>query len=227
MIEIINGSKVITTKYLTIDILKQINLTIEKGEMLAITGPSGSGKTSLLNILGGLDMLSKGDYKYDGKNIAGYSAKECAHLRNKEFGFVVQNFALLDDYSVFENVEFPLKFAKKLRKERQKIVQALLGRLEIIGHKNKMPTALSGGQQQKVAIARALVNQPQVIFADEPTGSLDSVNGAKVIEMLEVAHANGATVIIVTHDESLACRCRRRVYLADGKIIKDETRTEV
>ncbi|GBU11161.1 ABC transporter ATP-binding protein [Erysipelotrichaceae bacterium] len=226
MIEIKNGGKQITTKYLSLDILKNINLKIVKGEMVAITGPSGSGKTTVLNILGALDALTSGEFFYDGQNIAIYKEKKRALLRNSSFGFIVQNFALLHDYTVFENVEMPLRFARKKKKAREKNVEAILRELEIIGHKNKMPYELSGGQQQRVAIARALINNPDVILADEPTGALDIATGQKVIALLLEANKNGKTVIIVTHDENIARRCKRRIYLEDGKIIKDEFQEE-
>ncbi|MGL5042053.1 MAG: ABC transporter ATP-binding protein [Culicoidibacterales bacterium] len=224
MMQISNGYKKIITKYVTINILQNINIIIEKGEMIAITGPSGSGKTTLLNILGALDKISSGEYLYQGKNIADCKEIELAKLRNTSFGFVVQNFALLHDYNVSENIEMPLRFAKKKKKERKKITEEILRKLAIISQKNKMIFELSGGQQQRVAIARALVNDPDVILADEPTGSLDSVTGAKVMELLLAAHASGKTVIIVTHDENIAQNCQRRIYLEDGRIIADEHR---
>lgn len=227
MLQIINGEKTITTKYVSVNILKNINITIEKGEMVAITGPSGSGKTTLLNILGTLDSLSTGDYLYKEQDIADYKERERAKLRNTSFGFVVQSFALLHDYNVFENIEIPLRFSKKKKQERKKKTEDILKKLDIISQKNKMTFELSGGQQQRVAIARALVNNPDVIFADEPTGSLDSVTGAKVISLLTDANVLGKTVVIVTHDENIANNCQRRIYLEDGRIIKDEQRKSV
>lgn len=227
MLQIINGEKTITTKYVSVNILKNINITIEKGEMVVITGPSGSGKTTLLNILGTLDSLSTGDYLYKEQDIADYKERERAKLRNTSFGFVVQSFALLHDYNVFENIEIPLRFSKKKKQERKKKTEDILKKLDIISQKNKMTFELSGGQQQRVAIARALVNNPDVIFADEPTGSLDSVTGAKVISLLTDANVLGKTVVIVTHDENIANNCQRRIYLEDGRIIKDEQRKSV
>lgn len=221
MLEMHKGSKRITNKYFSLDILKDINLRITTGELIAITGPSGSGKTTLLNMIGGLDSLTEGSYLYQGENIVKMSDTKRAKYRNQTIGFIVQNFALLSDYSVFENVELPLKFSKMKKRARKKRVLQLLDELGIKNQKEKMIYELSGGQQQRVAIARALANKPMLILADEPTGALDVETGQAVIELLHEINATGVSVIIVTHDEGIAKQCHRRIYLEDGRIVKD------
>lgn len=199
--------------------LKNIDLVIEQGEMVAIIGPSGSGKTTLLNILGCIDSVTTGRYYINGSNVSKCSDRELAVLRNREFGFVTQDFSLINEYTVFQNVCLPIKYSAKMKRHEQK--QLILQSLERFGISDKVnayPNMLSGGQKQRVAIARALINNPNIILADEPTGALDQKNGQLIVELLEEIHRCGKTVIIVTHDLSIARCADRIIKLVDGEI---------
>ena len=208
--------------------LKDINLSINKGEMVAIMGPSGAGKTTLLNVLGCLDKQSKGNYLLDGKDIKDLSKRELAQIRNEKFGFVFQQFALIPEYTVFENLELPILYGNNFKKINARIRKKT--RLEIIKnglkdvglseHLYKKPNQLSGGQQQRVAIARALVAKPSIIFADEPTGALDQKTGTEIMELLKDVNKQGKTIIIVTHDLKVASYCERIVNVIDGELIE-------
>lgn len=199
--------------------LNEINIDIEDGEMVAIVGSSGSGKSTLLNIIGTLDRQDNGEYFLYQKNINSINKKELYKLRNECFGFVVQNFALVNDYTVFENIEIPLEYAKIKRREREGLIDCVLKKLGIYDKKNKKITTLSGGQSQRVAIARAIVNNPKIILADEPTGALDSKTGQQVIDIFKMLNKEGKTIIIVTHDISIANQCDRIIKIEDGKLV--------
>lgn len=201
--------------------LSKINFEVNRGEFVAITGSSGSGKTTLLNILGCMDRPTSGSYMLNGKEVASLSSSEQAKIRNQTFGFVMQNYALLDHYSVYKNVELPLKYAKKISFRETKITE-LLKILDIEDKKNQMTGSLSGGQKQRVAIARALVNDAEIILADEPTGALDTKNGIQVMEILSRLHQQGKTIIMVTHNPELLGYCSRIVRIEDGRIISDQ-----
>lgn len=201
--------------------LKDISLKVHIGEFIAIMGASGSGKSTLLNILGCLDKPSEGEYTLNGANITSYSNRKLAKIRNKTFGFVVQYFGLLDDYTVYENVNLPLEYGKTPRRERKKLITAVLEKLGIIQKIKATPKELSGGQNQRVAIARAVVNNPDIILADEPTGALDKKTGEEVMKLFKSLNADGKTVIIVTHDEKIAQQCNRVIKIEDGQIIND------
>ena len=201
-----------------IEALKGIDLSIEKGEMVAIMGPSGSGKSTLLNILGFLDKPNEGNYIYNGKETKNFSDKYLANTRNKNIGFVVQNFALIEDYTVYENIEIPLIYGNVSKSKRKKIINELLIKFHIEDKKNKLPKELSGGQNQRVAIIRALVNNPEVILADEPTGALDQKTGKEVIELFRKLNNEKKTVIIITHDINVANMCDRTIHIIDGRI---------
>jgi putative ABC transport system ATP-binding protein len=198
--------------------LKGIHLSIQKGEMIAIMGTSGSGKSTLLNIIGCLDRSTSGDYFLNNKNIESYSNKELVMLRNKMFGFVVQYFALIEDYSVYENVVIPLEYAKVNKKQKKERVIKILKELGVGEKIDKFPSELSGGQNQRVAIARALVNEPEIILADEPTGALDNKTSQEIMSILRKLNENGKTIIIVTHDENIANQCDRILKIEDGII---------
>lgn len=202
-------------------VLKSINLSISSGEMVCIMGPSGSGKSTLLNIIGCLDKANSGEYFVNGRNAQGLVNKELAKLRNKTFGFVVQYFGLLDDYTVYENIRIPLEYAKIPRKKQKLLVDDIMDKLKIKDKYNKTPVSLSGGQNQRVAIARALVNNPDIILADEPTGALDRKMSDEVMELLLELNNEGKTIIVVTHDEKVAKKCRRVVLLEDGMLKYD------
>lgn len=201
--------------------LSEIDFKVNRGEFVAITGSSGSGKTTLLNILGCMDRLTSGSYMINGRETASLSSSEQAKIRNQTFGFVMQNYALIDHFSVYKNVELPLKYARKI-KSRETRISELLKALNIEDKKNQITNSLSGGQKQRVAIARALVNDAEIILADEPTGALDTKNGIQVMEILSGLHQQGKTIIMVTHNPELLGYCSRTVKIEDGKIISDK-----
>lgn len=196
---------------------------VEKGEFLSIMGPSGSGKSTLMQILGMLDRATGGEYLFEGRDVTGFSEDELAHIRNQKIGFVFQSFNLLPRTSVYENVEMPLLYDtdESNRKNREKVLKAL----HSVGmeHREKyLSNQLSGGEKQRVAIARALVNEPEIIFADEPTGNLDSKSGLQVMKILQHLNDRGRTVILVTHETYTAEHAKRILYVKDGQIIADD-----
>jgi putative ABC transport system ATP-binding protein len=195
-----------------------ISLKIERGEYVSIEGPSGCGKSTLLSIIGLLDVPTSGRYYLNGRNIEGLNTARRAAIRNREIGFIFQNFNLIGDLTVYENVELPLVFRGVSSRERGRRVAAVLERIGIIARVKHFPAQLSGGQQQRVAVARALVGNPSILLADEPTGNLDSENGDSVMELLAELHRGGATIVMVTHDRRFAGCARRKVGLLDGKL---------
>jgi putative ABC transport system ATP-binding protein len=209
------------------DALKGVSLAIAEGESVAIVGKSGSGKSTLMHILALLDTPSTGEVEIDGTAAAKLDGKKLNALRNRTFGFVFQQFFLTPGASVLENVMLPLKIARMGTRERKKQAIAALDRLELADKAGNKATDLSGGQKQRVVIARALVNNPRIIFADEPTGNLDSATGAVVEDMLfALNREQGITLVIVTHDEDLAARCDRRIYIRDGLVVDSLTPAE-
>lgn len=216
MIELKDVNKIYGKNNTKVEALKNINLEIKKGELVAIVGTSGSGKSTLLNILGCLDSATEGDYYFQGRSITEYKQKELALLRNQKFGFVMQDFALIPDYTVYQNVEIPLIYGKV--KKKRELIEQILNKLGIYDKKDVLVTKLSGGQKQRVAIARALVNSPEIILADEPTGALDSSNGQMVMDILKKINKMGKIVIIVTHDMNIAKQCNKIYEISDGKI---------
>ncbi len=204
-----------------VPVLKGITLDIQKNEYVALMGPSGSGKSTLMNILGCLDRPSSGEYYINGQAISKASENELARLRNKEIGFVFQSFNLLPRLTAFENVALPLVYAGVPRAERDAIVWE---KIEAVGLKDRAhhkPNELSGGQIQRVAIARSLVNNPSIILADEPTGNLDTKTSLEIMQVFEKIHANGNTIILVTHEEDIARHARRIIRLRDGLVADD------
>ncbi len=199
--------------------LDNVNLTIEDGDMLAIMGTSGSGKTTLLNIIGCMDKLSSGEYFYNEEAVHKLHGKAREQFRREHIGFVFQQFALLNDYTVFENVEIPLLAAGKSKKQRKEIVNGLLEQFGIEKLKDKRPTKISGGQQQRCAIARALAAGNDILLADEPTGALDSKTSAEIMDVLCEVNKAGKTIILVTHDEKVAARANHMVRIEDGKLL--------
>lgn len=225
MIELKNIARIFRTEDIETTALANINCNIEVGEFVAIMGPSGCGKSTLLSILGMLDTPTEGAFIFAGENIAKHSEKQLSQLRKSSIGFVFQSFNLIDELSVFENVELPLKYLNISRSERKQRVEAILRRVSIDHRSHHMPQQLSGGQQQRVAVARALVINPKLILADEPTGNLDSANGEEVMTMLRELNHDGTTVIMVTHSEKEGAYADRLVRLLDGQIILDKANT--
>jgi putative ABC transport system ATP-binding protein len=202
--------------------LAGVDLTIARGENVAIIGPSGSGKSSLMNILGGLDRPSTGTYRFEGEDVGSFTDDELAAFRSRRIGFVFQSFQLLPRLSALQNVELPMIYAGLAPRERRERAAELLERVGLgsrIGHR---PTQLSGGQQQRVAIARSLANSPDLLLADEPTGALDTHTGQEVLALFRQLNSEGLTLILVTHDHEVAAAARRRVSFRDGLIVEDE-----
>ena len=203
-------------------VLKEINLTISKGEYLAIMGPSGSGKSTLLNMIGCLDRPSSGEYILGGQSVSVLDDDQLSLIRGGRIGFVFQSFNLIAQLNVVENIEIPMyyqNFSEKASRERAIELANLVGLGKRLNHR---PSELSGGQQQRVAIARAMVNDPLIILADEPTGNLDSSSGSDILKVLDRLHEEGKTLIVVTHDECIGAKAQRVIHLFDGRIDKEE-----
>lgn len=202
----------------TVKAIDNVSFEIEKGKLVAIIGASGSGKSTLMHILGGLDRADSGSVKVNGKDIANLNSKKLAKYRNKEIGFVFQSFNLQNNLTALENVMLPLQFGSK-KGDRKKLATEALSKLGLLDRINHKPTELSGGQRQRVSIARAIVNKPSIIFADEPTGNLDSKTGKIVIEIFKKLIKDGVTIVVVTHDQDIAKQCDQTIKMQDGKII--------
>ena len=200
-------------------------MQIDHGEYVSIAGPSGCGKSTLLSILGLLDSPTDGDYTLNGKSVADLPHDDQAHIRNQEIGFIFQSFNLIGDLTVHENVELPLIYRKLGAAERAERIGAALERVGMTHRANHLPGQLSGGQQQRVAVARAVAGRPSILLADEPTGNLDSKSGQAVMELLDELHKGGATICMVTHDPRFARHAERIVYLLDGKVVEEESRS--
>lgn len=201
--------------------LDGISLTIDKGEFVAIVGSSGSGKSTAMNIIGCLDVATKGSYKLNGREISNYSDDELAEVRNKMLGFIFQQYNLIPKLTVIENVQLPLLYGGVSEKEQKERALKALARVGLESKAKNLPTQLSGGQQQRVSIARALAGDPSVILADEPTGALDSKTGREVMLFLQQLHREGNTIILITHDNSIAAQASRIVRVTDGHIVYD------
>lgn len=202
--------------------LKGISMIIEDGEMVAIIGKSGAGKSTLLHILACIDSYEDGEYRIDGTLVKKLSERKLAQIRNEKIGMVMQDFALVEDFTAIENVMLPLDFAKRKKPNRKQLAMDALKSVGMDSMAKKPVNKLSGGQKQRVAIARAIVNQPSVILADEPTGALDSKTAQEIMEVFKELHQQGKTVIIVTHDMGVAEQCDRIIEIADGQIITDK-----
>ena len=203
-------------------VLHGITFTVERGEFVSILGPSGSGKSTLMNIIGCLDVPDGGIYTLGGRAVAGLSEGEMARLRNRDVGFVFQNFQLLPRLSAIENVMLPLIYAKVPKKKRLERARAELARVGLSDKENNLPRQLSGGQQQRVAIARALVTRPRILLADEPTGALDRATGAQIMDIFRSLNAEGITVVMITHDQKVASYASRTVHILDGRMYSAE-----
>ena len=202
-------------------VLKDVNLTIDEGDYVAIMGPSGSGKSTFMNILGCLDRPTKGEYKLDNHSVKSLDRNDLAKLRNKTIGFVFQGFNLLARSSLLDNVSLPLVYASDSKSLRDEKSKKFLEKVGLGKYLNSKPNQISGGQQQRVAIARALVNQPRIIFADEPTGNLDSKTSEEIMALFDSLNKEGITIIIVTHENDIADHASRQVRFLDGKIVED------
>jgi putative ABC transport system ATP-binding protein len=216
MIKLQNIEKVYRTSTIETVALNNINLHIKKGEFVSIMGPSGCGKSTLLNIMGLLDAPSEGILELDGQKVEKYGDKELAKLRNQKLGFIFQSFHLINDLSVLDNVEIPLLYRSVSAKERRELAKEALEKVGLSNRMKHSPKELSGGQKQRVAIARAIVGRPEIILADEPTGNLDSAMGNEILNILQKLNEEGATVIMVTHDDAMAKRTHRLIRLFDG-----------
>ncbi len=221
MIKTVNLKKTFSAMDVDTHALNGVDFSIEDGEFVAIMGPSGCGKSTLLNILGMLDSPSGGEYFFAGENVAMYNERKRSHLRKQKIGFIFQNFNLIDELTVFENVELPLLYLKQSLKERKEKVMLVLEQLEMVHRRNHFPLQLSGGQQQRVAISRAVVANPSLILADEPTGNLDSSKGEDVMNLLTALNDKGTTIIMVTHSQRDAEFSNRIINLFDGKIVNE------
>lgn len=222
MIDISGLEKVYIDESGTTQALRDVNFKIEKGEFVSIMGPSGSGKSTLLHILSFLDRPTGGKYLFSGKSINDLTDVELAQVRNKEMGFVFQSFNLLARASVYENVELPLLYSELPKERRKELIEKALASVGLAEKALQLAGTLSGGQKQRVAIARALVNDPNVIFADEPTGNLDSKSGLQVMEILKGLHQHGRTIILVTHETKTAEYGHRLIRIKDGSVEIDE-----
>jgi len=220
VIKLENITKVYQMGRVEVHALRGINLTIDQGELVSIIGASGSGKSTLMNVIGCLDKPTSGRYTFEGADVGRFNDNQLAEMRNRKLGFVFQDFNLLSRASAITNVELPIVYSGAFQK-RKRAMEAL-EKVGLAARANHRPTELSGGEQQRVAIARSLVNNPAVILADEPTGNLDSVVGAEIITIFHRLNREGITVIMVTHDMSVAAQTRRTVRIADGQIVSDK-----
>jgi putative ABC transport system ATP-binding protein len=222
MVEVSGVTKDYCMGKIKVPALRGVNLSIDSGEMVAIMGPSGSGKSTLMNILGCLDRPTAGNYKLHGEEVSKKSDAQLAEIRNRKVGFIFQSFNLLPQLTALENVELPLIYRGLSTGARRIQAEEALVRMGLQERLHHRPQELSGGQQQRVAIARAVAAKPEVVLADEPTGALDSRSGEEILAVFQELHAQGITVIVVTHDSNVACHCERILRLADGVIVADE-----
>lgn len=222
MIRFENVTKIYNAKKANaFEALHSISMTIKEGEFVAIVGKSGAGKSTILHILACIDSYEEGEFYLGDTLVKNLNEKQLARIRNEQIGIVMQDYALVEDFTALQNVMLPLDFAKKKQKGRKQIALTVLEQVEMLEFANKPVSQLSGGQKQRVAIARALVNDPDILLADEPTGALDSVNAEAIMDLFRRIHENGTTVVLVTHDMELAARCERKIEIVDGRI-KDE-----
>jgi putative ABC transport system ATP-binding protein len=226
MIKTKDLKKIYTTEDVETTALNNVNLNIQEGEYVAIMGPSGCGKSTLLNVLGMIDNPSSGEYHFLGQEVSRYSERQRANLRKENIGFVFQSFNLIDELTVFENVELPLLYLGFSASERKKRVNEVLEQMEIMARRNHFPQQLSGGQQQRVAVSRAIVSRPKLILADEPTGNLDSAHGEEVMRIVGELHEAGTTIVMVTHSPAYAEYSHRTIHLFDGHIVSENIQKE-
>lgn len=211
-------SKVYRTDTVETHALRKFSLTVEEGEFVSVTGPSGSGKTTFLNIAGLLEEFSDGVYELDGRDVSGLNDNERSRVRNEKIGFIFQSFNLIPELDVFDNVDVPLRYRGFDSAERRKRIEKVLETVGLASRRSHLPSQLSGGQQQRVAIARALAGEPRFLLADEPTGNLDSQMAESVMQLLTEINGDGTTIIMVTHEPSLAERADRNIHVRDGQV---------
>jgi putative ABC transport system ATP-binding protein len=221
MIKIANLEKTYRTEEVETVALNKLNMEVKDGEFVAVMGPSGCGKSTLLNILGLLDDPDRGSFVFNNTEISGFNERKRAEMRKHNIGFVFQSFNLIDELTVFENVELPLVYTGVPKGERRKRVEEMLERMQIMHRRNHYPQQLSGGQQQRVAVGRAVINRPKLILADEPTGNLDSANGNEVMELLTDLNEKGTTIVMVTHSEHDARYSHRIIRMLDGQAVTE------
>ena len=224
MLKLHNLTRIYQTEDVETSALNNVNIEIAQGEFVAIMGPSGCGKSTLLNTIGMLDSPSSGDYIFDGENVAGYSEKKLSVIRKKNIGFIFQNFNLIDELTVAENIELALIYHNIPAAERKAKVIKVMDKVGIAHRAKHLPSQLSGGQQQRVAVARAVVGDQKMILADEPTGNLDSAHGQEVMEMLQALNDEGTTIVMVTHSPAHADYARRTINLFDGHVVAQSVR---
>ena len=221
MIELDSISKTYTTEETETRALRDVSLSIGTGEFVAVMGPSGCGKSTLMNVLGMIDRPTAGQYRFEDNDVSRFSEKELVEFRKKSLGFVFQNFNLIDEMSVEENIALPLLYRGIPRRQRKSRVREALELVGLVGRGRHRPTQLSGGQQQRVAVARAVIADPKLILADEPTGNLDSANGAEVMNLLTLLNQDGATILMVTHSTEEAALAGRVIAMKDGRVQTD------
>jgi putative ABC transport system ATP-binding protein len=226
MIKTKNLKKIYTTEEVETTALNDINLDVKEGEYVAIMGPSGCGKSTLLNILGLIDQPTSGAYHFLGEEISKYSERKRAGIRKNNIGFVFQSFNLIDELTVYENVELPLLYLGFTAAERKKRVSEILEQMQLMARKNHFPQQLSGGQQQRVAVGRAIVARPKLILADEPTGNLDSAHGEEVMKLMGELHESGTAIVMVTHSPAYAEYAQRIIHLFDGHVVSENIQSK-
>lgn len=220
-------SKVYRTDSIETHALREFSLTVDEGEFVSITGPSGSGKTTFLNIAGLLEGFSAGTYELDGRDVSNLNDEERSRVRNEKIGFIFQSFNLIPELDVFDNVDVPLRYRGFKSAERKRRIERVIDMVGLGSRMRHLPSQLSGGQQQRVAIARALAGDPRFLLADEPTGNLDSQMAESVMDLLGEIHAEGTTIIMVTHEPSLALRADRNIHVLDGHVSSSEDNTQL
>jgi putative ABC transport system ATP-binding protein len=226
MIKTKDLKKIYMTEEVETTALNNVNLEVQEGEYVAVMGPSGCGKSTLLNVLGMIDKPSSGEYHFLGEEVGRYSERQRANIRKANIGFVFKSFNLIDELTVYENVELPLLYLGYSSSERKKRVHEVLEQIELMARKNHFPQQLSGGQQQRVAVSRAIVARPKLILADEPTGNLDSAHGEEVMRLIGELHETGTTIVMVTHSPAYAEYGHRTIHLFDGHIVSENIQKE-